>query len=66
MFRVDRGQNRISRLTQKRFGELALRERDHLQEWLVHQPDALGEELLIIQPLARFARPIPAAEEVEE
>lgn len=49
MFRVDRSQNRISRLTQKRFGELALRERDHLQEWLVHQPDALGEELLIIQ-----------------
>ncbi|MDS1136721.1 DUF4268 domain-containing protein [Nitratireductor indicus] len=49
MFRVDRTQNRISRLTQKRFGELALRERDHLQEWLVHQPDALGEELLIIQ-----------------
>lgn len=49
MFRVDRLQNRISRLTQKRFGELALRERAHLQEWLVHQPDALGEELLIIQ-----------------
>lgn len=49
MFRVDRAQNRISRLTQKRFSELALRERDHLQEWLVHQPDALGEELLIIQ-----------------
>ncbi len=49
MFRVDLSQNRISRLTQKRFSELALRERDHLQEWLVHQPDALGEELLIIQ-----------------
>src|SRR5690606_5040861 len=49
MFRVDLSQNRISRLSQKRFGDLALRERDHLQEWLVHQPDALGEELLIIQ-----------------
>lgn len=49
MFRVDLNQNRISRLTQKRFGDLDLRERDHLQEWLVHQPDALGEELLIIQ-----------------
>ncbi|WP_202973659.1 hypothetical protein [Rhizobium hidalgonense] len=49
MFRVDRHQNRIARLAQRRFGELALRERDHLQEWLVHQPDALGEELLIIQ-----------------
>lgn len=49
MFRVDRSANRITRLTQKRFGDLALRERDHLQEWLVHQPDALGEELLILQ-----------------
>lgn len=49
MFRVDRASNRISRLTQKRFGDLALRERDHLQEWLVHQPDALGEDLLILQ-----------------
>ncbi|AXA41638.1 hypothetical protein DLJ82_4074 [Rhizobium leguminosarum] len=49
MFRVDRTKNRIARLAQRRFGELALRERDHLQEWLVHQPDALGEELLIIQ-----------------
>lgn len=49
MFRVDRNQNRLSRLVQKRFSDLALRERDHLQEWLANQPDALGEELLIIQ-----------------
>ncbi|MFT9291444.1 DUF4268 domain-containing protein [Gluconobacter oxydans] len=49
MYRVDLTTNRISRLTQKRFCDLALRERDHLQEWLVHQPDALGEELLILQ-----------------
>ncbi|MEI4473539.1 DUF4268 domain-containing protein [Frigidibacter sp. MR17.24] len=49
MFRVDRPTNRISRLSQKRFGELGFTERRHLQEWLVHQPDALGEELLILQ-----------------
>ena len=49
MFRVDRASNRISRLAQKRFSDLNLRERDHLQEWLVHQPDALGEDLLILQ-----------------
>lgn len=49
MFRVDRSQNRLSRLVQKRFSDLNLRERDHLQEWLANQPDALGEELLIIQ-----------------
>ena len=49
MFRVDRAQNRISRLDRARFGELALREREHLQEWLANQPDAMGEDLLIIQ-----------------
>lgn len=49
MFRVDRSQNRLSRLTQRRFSDLNLRERGHLQEWLANQPDALGEELLIIQ-----------------
>lgn len=49
MFRVDLSQNRLSRLVQKRFADLNLRERDHLQEWLANQPDALGEELLIIQ-----------------
>jgi len=49
MFRVDRSQNRLFRLVQKRFSDLNLRERDHLQEWLANQPDALGEELLIIQ-----------------
>ncbi|UWR22618.1 DUF4268 domain-containing protein [Sulfitobacter sp. S190] len=49
MFRVDLNQNRLSRLVQKRFADLNLRERDHLQEWLANQPDALGEDLLIIQ-----------------
>jgi hypothetical protein len=49
MFRVDRSQNRISKLTGSRFADLNLRERDHLQEWLANQPDALGEDLLIIQ-----------------
>lgn len=49
MYRVDLTENRLSRLVQKRFSELNLRERGHLQEWLANQPDALGEELLIIQ-----------------
>lgn len=49
MFRVDRSLNRISRIPRKRFIDLGFREREHLQEWLVHQPDALGEDLLIIQ-----------------
>lgn len=36
MFRVDLNLNRIAHLPKKRFGDLALREREHLQEWLVH------------------------------
>lgn len=49
MFKIDLGANRITRLEEKRFGDLNLRERNHLQEWIAHTPDALGEELLIIQ-----------------
>lgn len=49
MFQVNRAENRIRRLEERRFGDLGLRERDHLQEWLAGLPDALGEELLIIQ-----------------
>ena len=49
MFRVDLSENRLVRLRERRFADLNLRERDHLQEWLVRMPDALGEELLIVQ-----------------
>ena len=49
MFQVDRSTNRLHRLDEKRFGDLAIREREHLQEWLAEMPSALGEELLIIQ-----------------
>jgi hypothetical protein len=49
MFRVDRSTNRITKLQEVRFSDLGLSERNHLQEWLANQPDALGEELLIIQ-----------------
>ena len=49
MFRVDLSENRMERLEERRFGDLNLREREHLQEWLVRMPDALGEELLIVQ-----------------
>ncbi|WP_424831260.1 DUF4268 domain-containing protein [Ruegeria sp.] len=49
MFRVNHSENRLEKLEQKRFSDLNLSERQHLQEWLVGQPDALGEDLLIIQ-----------------
>lgn len=49
MFTVNHQTNRISPVKIKSFSELGFTERMHLQEWLAHQPDALGEELLIIQ-----------------
>lgn len=49
MFMVDQKTNRISPVKTKKFSELGFTERKHLQEWLAHQPDALDEELLIIQ-----------------
>jgi hypothetical protein len=49
MFQVDRAENRLKKLEEKRFADLQLRERGHLQEWLANMPAALGEELLIIQ-----------------
>jgi hypothetical protein len=49
MFRVDLSENRILKLDQKRFADFGLRERKHLQQWMADAPDALGEELLIIQ-----------------
>lgn len=49
MFKIDRSSNRIAPLTDRSFSELGFREREHLQEWIVQQPDCLGEPLLIIQ-----------------
>lgn len=49
MFRINHASNRIIKLKEVSFSELGFTERHHLQEWLANQPDALGEELLIIQ-----------------
>jgi hypothetical protein len=49
MFRINHTSNRITKLKEVSFSELGFTERNHLQEWLANQPDALGEELLIIQ-----------------
>ena len=49
MFTVNHQTNRISPVRAKKFSELGFSERKHLQEWLAHEPSALGEELLIIQ-----------------
>jgi len=49
MYKIDKKNNRISQLEVKRFADLGFTERNHLQEWLANEPNALGEELLIIQ-----------------
>src|SRR5690554_4621319 len=49
MYLINKEENRISKLKQKTFTELKLREREHLQEWIANNPLSLGEELLIIQ-----------------
>lgn len=49
MFKIDKSTNSIYKLEERKFSDLGFRERDHLQEWLAHYPDALGEPLLIIQ-----------------
>ncbi len=49
MFRINHASNRITKLQEVSFSELGFTERHHLQEWLANQPDALGEELLVIQ-----------------
>ena len=49
MFRINSTSNRIAKVDVQTFKALGYTERDHLQEWLAHNPDALGEELLIIQ-----------------
>ena len=49
MFQFSRPDNCLVRLQERRFSDLKLGERSHLQEWLIGTPDALGEDLLIIQ-----------------
>lgn len=49
MFRVDRDGNQLEKLNSRSFSDLNIRERDHLQEWVANTPEALAEDLLIIQ-----------------
>ena len=49
MYKIDRAQNRLVPLENKSFADLGFQERRHLQEWIAHEPNALGEDLLIIQ-----------------
>ena len=49
MYRIDKASNNVTKLEERLFKELKIRERDHLQEWIAKNPEMLGEELLIIQ-----------------
>ena len=49
MYVIDKQANRIAKLDARTFKALGFNEVDHLQEWLAHDPSALGEDLLIIQ-----------------
>lgn len=49
MYKIQKEQNQITALDIKTFSELGFTERQNLQEWLAKLPEALGEELLIIQ-----------------
>jgi len=49
MFKINLSKNRIIPVARRTFSDLRLRERDNLQEWLAQAPEALGEDLLIIQ-----------------
>lgn len=49
MFLINQKENRILPITETTFSKHGLKEREHLQEWLANNPEAFGEELLIIQ-----------------
>lgn len=49
MFIISKDENKIHKVQAKTFSELKFKEREHLQEWIEGNPEALGEELLIIQ-----------------
>jgi hypothetical protein len=49
MYKIDKNKNNLIEIEKKNFSDFGFRERDHLQEWLVKNPQSLGEDLLVIQ-----------------
>ncbi len=49
MYRISMSENNVTKLKQRLFKDLKIKERDNLQEWIAANPEMLGEELLIIQ-----------------
>jgi len=48
MYKVDIKGKKLTKLSSRRFGEIGIRERFDVQEWVERSPDILGEELLVI------------------
>ena len=49
LYQIDKDKNSIIKLRKRLFSDLGFKERENLQEWIAHNPDVLGENLLIIQ-----------------
>jgi hypothetical protein len=49
MFRINKDQKTAEKIKARTFSELGIKERYDLQEWIVNNPEILGENLLIIQ-----------------
>lgn len=49
LFRLSSHKNKLAQLPKRRFDEMLLSEKSHLQEWIAQDPEMLGEELLVIQ-----------------
>ena len=48
MYKINPQSNSLERLDERKFAEINVREREHLQEWIVKNPEVL-DDLLIIQ-----------------
>lgn len=49
MYKINEVKNSIEKVEKMTFNQLGFKERAHLQEWIAKKPEALGEELLVIQ-----------------
>ena len=49
MYKINREENNILKLEERKFSDLKFRERENLQEWIAKNPEILGEDFLIIQ-----------------
>jgi RecB family endonuclease NucS len=48
MYKLNRADNQLTKLTKTSFGEQGLLERFDLEKWIAASPDVLGEDLLIL------------------